>query len=144
MTAHIALTCPSCQTAQPRPLPYDMRAADKCDHCGVPFDRGHRGSDEQPSLAPTQQARDAAAKLFRHMGGTATGSEMIRLGEADSAPVAQAFAAFYAETVEQCAKAAEAFEDPSRDWLRRSVWDEIKRDTAARIRRLLVPGQARP
>lgn len=38
--------------------------------------------------------------------------------------------------IEECAKAAEAFEDPRRDWLRRSVWDEIKRDTAARIRKL--------
>jgi hypothetical protein len=38
--------------------------------------------------------------------------------------------------IEEAAKAAEGFEDPSRDWLRRSVWDAIKCDTAARIRRL--------
>jgi len=38
--------------------------------------------------------------------------------------------------IERAAVAAEGFEDPSRDWLKQSVWDEIKRDTAARIRLL--------
>lgn len=41
--------------------------------------------------------------------------------------------------IELAAQAAEGFDDPNRDWLRRSVWDEIKRDTAARIRKLASP-----
>lgn len=39
-----------------------------------------------------------------------------------------------AEERERCAKLAEGFDDPARDWLAGSVWANIRRDIAAAIR----------
>lgn len=56
--------------------------------------------------------------------------------KACQAGLASAYEAGRAEGVRAAAEVAEGFDDPNRDWLRRSVWDEIKHDTAQRIRAL--------
>jgi len=45
-------------------------------------------------LIPSQAARDAAAEMHAEMGGTATGCDMIRSGDADGAPAARILARF--------------------------------------------------
>ena len=63
----------------------------------------------------SQRAREAAAELFAHMGGTPTGCDMMRAGEADDAPAIKAFAAFEQQIVSDIAAWIDDYEPVSCD-----------------------------
>ncbi|MBB5725030.1 hypothetical protein FHS97_000938 [Sphingomonas endophytica] len=100
--------------------------------------------DDKPAAWAVAAERAAQEAYAQHMGDP-DGKDDCRTASGAAARTIErhAIAALSpqgldAVTVERCAQMAEGFNDPNRDWLNRSVWDNIKRDTAARIRALLT------